>query len=63
MTARTFRVTGVAHGSGFARYSLNFTFITNELDQELVWAAARRAARKHIGPFASIAIKSITETQ
>ena len=63
MPARTFRVVGVAHGAGFARHGLNFTFTSNEADQELVWARARREARKHIGPGASIAISSITETQ
>lgn len=62
MGARTFRVKGVAHGAGFARYDINFTFGTNEIEWERVWARARREARKHIGPGASIAISSITET-
>lgn len=60
MPARTFRVTGIAY-AGFIPYDLNFTFSTNETDQELVWARARREAKMHIGPGASIAIKTLKE--
>lgn len=60
MAARTFRLIGTAY-AGFIPYPLNFTFTTNETDQELVWARAQREARKRIGPGASISIKSLKE--
>jgi len=59
--ARTFRLVGVAYGAGFARYVLNFTFTTNQIEQELIWAQARREAKKHIGSDASISITSLKE--
>ena len=61
MAVRVFRVVGLAYGVGFARCDLNFTFMTNEADQELVWAQARREAKKHTDPGALITIKSLKE--
>ena len=54
--ADTYRVKGVAHGVGVVRQKFDFTFMTSETENELIWIQARREAKKRAGADASIEI-------